>query len=230
LSFNEGGKFPELQLDFLYKNSLTENHNAVGPIQNGLIKKLSYNSSSGYGYQRAMSLARQGQVDEAINELSQFLEKQPGFNPARELLITLLLKQGNIVQAQEEINFGLQKKPVNPKYIQMKAQILVDSGQIKEALNVLQSATPPFEDNLEYYSLIAALYQRQNKFDLAEKLYDRLIHQQANNSIWWMGLGIARESLEKNREAIEAYQKANTDSLSPELKVYVETRIHALQG
>jgi MSHA biogenesis protein MshN len=55
------------------------------------------------------------------------------------------------------------------------------------------------------------------------------LNQQPNNSVWWMGLAIARESLRKNKEAVEAYTKAsNTDNLSSELKVYAENRIHAL--
>jgi len=234
LEMNEAGQPPELKIDLSYKNAGDATlHNlsqddVVEEHQMQSIKKISYDTSMDAEYKQAMYFSNQGQDSEAITQLTKFLVKYPAFIPARKSLATLLLKQGNISKAQQVVNIGLQQQPLYLPYVQLKAQILVDTGNIKQALNLLQMTAPPVEENPEYHAFIAALYQRQNQPTFAEKLYERLVNLQPNNSIWWMGLGIARESLNKNSGALEAYQKANTDNLSPELKVYVETRIHAL--
>jgi tetratricopeptide (TPR) repeat protein len=232
LELNEAGKLSELQMDLSYIDGTLPNPqqgDVVEEQQINPIKKITYDTSIADEYQQAMNFSTQGQNNEAIALLTKFLIKHPEFVPARKSLTTLLLNEGNTSKAQQVINAGLQQQPLFAPYIQLKAQILVNKGKIRQALNLLQLAPPPLEENPEYHAFIAALYQRQNKAMLAEKLYEALLNQQPDNSIWWMGLGIARESLNKNQEALAAYKKANnTNNLSPELKVYVETRIHAL--
>jgi len=52
---------------------------------------------------------------------------------------------------------------------------------------------------------------------------------QPNNAKWWMGLGIALESMGKSTLAKEAYLRAgNSGQLNPELKMYAETRVQNL--
>lgn len=234
LELNEADKLSELQMDLSYKNAIeipAHNflQNDVVEEQMSSVKKISYDTSIDDEYRQAMHFSIQGQNNKAITLLTQFLVKHPAFIPARKSLVTLLLKQNNFFKAEQVINAGLEQQPVYPAYIQLKAQVLVATGKIKQALALLQMTPPSLEENPEYHAFIAALYQRQNKSMLAEKLYEQLLNQQPDNSIWWMGLGIARESLNKNKEALEAYTRANsTNNLSPELKVYVENRIHTL--
>lgn len=232
---NKTDKLPELQIDLAYKNAVDNGGNNLpqGEIleeqQMSTIKKISYDTKIDDEYQQAINLATQGQNNEAIKRLTMFLKKHPASIPARKSLVELLLKQNDVSNAEGVIDVGLQQEPLYPSYVQLKAQILVDKGKLKQALSLLEKAQPPLEENLDYHAFIAALYQRQNKFQLAEKLYERLVNQQPTNSIWWLGLGIARESLNKNKQALDAYTKANsTENLSPELKVYVENRIHEL--
>ena len=237
LEMTEADQHPELKIDFSYNNvvdpvlhniSLGDQGDVVEEHQMQSIKKLSYDTSMDTDYKHAMNFSDQGQNKEAITQLTNLLVKYPAFIPARKSLATLLLKQNNISKAQQVIEVGLQQQPLYLPYIQLKAQILVNKGNIKQALTLLQTTAPPLEENPEYHAFMAALYQRQNQPMLAEKLYERLLNLQPNNSMWWMGLGIARESLNQNSAALEAYQKANTDNLSTELKVYVENRIHTL--
>jgi MSHA biogenesis protein MshN len=157
------------------------------------------------------------------------MAKYPEYATARESLATLLISQGNISQAQQVIRVGLQQRPFYPPYIQLKARILVNEGKVKQALNLLQLEPPPLAENPDYHALIAALYQRQGQPNFAEKLYEQLLVIQPHNPTWWTGLGIALESLGKRTLAINAYTKVKESSnLSPELKIYAETRLRNL--
>lgn len=230
LGINAVGQFYEFQIDFSYKKDMVDIFDNPFSKEHKIltIKKISHDGSINEEYMKAIELAKQGHESKAIVLLSNLLEKSPNFHSARKTLALFLLKQGNITKAKKIINVGLQQKPESPSYIQLEAQVLVAEKKIKEALNLLQSSTPPLEQNPDYYSFIAALYQQDNRPKQAEKLYERLINLRPTNSIWWMGLGIACESSNQNTKALAAYQRANTKQLSPELKVYVETRIHEL--
>lgn len=235
LSLDEKSKHPELLIDFSYK-SATDSTQAK-EVANGVVegqqisavKKISFDSSVEEEYQQALYYEKIGQNDQAVTHLTKFLIKYPEHISARKSLTTLLLKQRQADKALQMIDIGLLQQPLNVDYTQLKAQILVEKGELKKALSVLQIAQPSIEENPEYHAFMAALYQRQNKFMLAEKMYERLVAIRPHNAIWWMGLGIARESLNKNNEALLAYTKANKDNdLSPDLKIYIENRIHAL--
>lgn len=233
LALNDKTELPELQIDLLYKNDSASDILQPGDMleekQISTIKKISYDTSIEDAYQRAIEFEKIGQDNTAITQLTKFLIEHPNYIAARKSLLSLLLKHRDLTKALQVVNEGLLHQPQYIPYIELKAQILVEKGDIKDALNLLQTTPPPIEVNPEYHAFIAALYQRQNKFNLAEKMYEQLLTIQPNNSIWWMGLGIAREGLNKNDSALLAYTKANgSGDLNPELKVYIENRIHAL--
>lgn len=206
LGMRDTAKFSELQIDFM--QNFSEEQQQIMPI-----KRVSYDSTINDEYQKVTNLI----------DLSKFLIKYPDHVPARKSLAVLLMKKGNLTKALDVVNIGLVQQPLYLPYLQLKAEILMDQGKMSQALEVLQAYSPPFDENPEYYSFIAALLERQHKFSDAINLYERLLNLQPNNSIWWVGLGIAFESLGKKPEALAAFQKVNKDSLSTELKAYVES-------
>jgi tetratricopeptide (TPR) repeat protein len=235
LELNQASKFPELQVDLLADPILAmqdegaTNKNSVVEEKSSSIIRLRTDLTMSEKYQEALNLSSQGRTDEAINILTELMAKYPEYATARESLATLLISQGNISQAQQVIRVGLQQRPFYPPYIQLKARILVNEGKVKQALNLLQLEPPPLAENPDYHALIAALYQRQGQPNFAEKLYEQLLVIQPHNPTWWTGLGIALESLGKRTLAINAYTKVKESSnLSPELKIYAETRLRNL--
>lgn len=201
----------------------------IGDDQSTSVKKMSRETIITAEYQQALRLIEQGQTQEAMILLEDFLQRNPKYMPARKSYTTLLLEEGKLTEAQQIIDVGLQQLPSYPPYVQLKAQILVNLGKLNQALDLLLKSPPNVDKNPDYHAFIAALYQRTDKFALAEKVYENLLKIQPENSIWWMGLGIARDSLKKSKSALYAYLKANSsENLTPELKIYVENRIHML--
>lgn len=233
VNLNEENNLTDLQINLYQKdndktNTFSQNE-LIDENQKTPVKKFSYDATMADEYQEAMNLSKQGFEHEAITKLSTMLIKYPEFSLARKTLASLLLKEGNILEAELAINAGLKYEPQYPAFVQLKAQILVEKGDIVTALNLLEKDPPPIEENPDYHALIAAIYMRQNKHNLAEKLYERLVSLQPENAIWWMGLGIAEENLNKNKNALSAYSRANeNNNLNPELKVFVEKRIDSL--
>lgn len=229
-------KFSELEIDFSYKDSINLHTSEVVEEKVVLklptdfsIKKVNYDTSVDNEYKQAINYASLGQDAEAIKLLTEILDKDPAFMLARKMLASLLVVQGDTDKAQEVILTGLQQKPFYPDLILLKAQILVDQDELKEALALLQLSPPPINKNPEYHAFIAALYQRLNEPNLAENVYEKLVKVHPNNSTWWMGLGIARESLNKNKDALSAYKIAmNKENINPELRDHLQTRIHNL--
>ncbi len=125
------------------------------------------------------------------------------------------------------------KKPTEEKnsilYHQAEAQakVLVTQGKIAEALRVLQRTSPPLNQYPDYHAFIAALYQKIGLSAIAAELYKQLLHVNPHKGAWWLGLAIAYETLGKQNEAEIAYTRAEkTNDLNPELRAYIESRIH----
>ncbi len=236
LELNDAGKLPELQLDLLSTN--VPDSPQVNPLSNknfsslptDAIIKLRTDISVSDQYQKALQLATEGKAHDAIKMLTSILSQDPDYAAVRESLASLLITQGNTVQAEQILKTGLKQRPYFPPFVVLKARMLVDEGEINQALTLLQLAPPMLTTNPDYHAFIAALYQRQGKSQFAEKLYEQLLAVQPNNAKWWMGLGIALESMGKSTLAMEAYVKAgNSDQLTPELKIYAESRVQNLQ-
>jgi len=230
------GKYPELQMDFIGNNDRispsvsTQQNTNVTPQETGTIRKFLVNMSAEEEYQQALQYSAQGLTHKAIAVLTQVVTKFPDYDLARESLTKMLLEQGKITEAKNIIQPGLKKKPFYYPYAELKARILVSEGQVDEAVNVLQNSAPSITQAPEFHAFIAALYQRQGKSLLAANVYEQLLPLQPNNAMWWLGLGIAYEDLGRHSEAVQAYARAEQgDALNPELKAYIQSRMHSLQ-
>jgi MSHA biogenesis protein MshN len=221
LAMNKNEKFPELQMDLIYKNAPLPN---IAEPQAEPEKKLVIDLANNDLYQQAAALVKEGRKLEAIRSLRQVLTVSPNFTSARELLGMLLIEQAKWKEARDVIEQGLQQKPSYLPYVQMKAHVLVSEGKVAEALNLLRSFTPALTVYPDYYAFIAALYQRLGQFAFSEKMYEELVKVEPNNGLYWAGLGISLNKLGQHAEAIDAFAKAEQlGNLNPELKHYVES-------
>jgi MSHA biogenesis protein MshN len=236
LQLNNEGKLPELQVNLstsegFYSSSaeVSLQDAAVMKEQTGSIKKIMLDMSLGEKYQEAINIAAQGNVKKSIQLLTEMTTTHPDFFQGRLSLASLLFEQGNTLRAQQLLEVGLQQRPLDPSYIELKARILISQGKSDSALKLLETVSPPLETHSDYHALVAALYQRLGQPQLAAQLYEQLLTLQPDNAVWWMGLGIALENSGKQSQALMAYSKAdNSGSLNPELKIYIENRMHNL--
>lgn len=110
--------------------------------------------------------------------------------------------------------------------VELKAKSLVNQGKVSQALDLLQSVSPPIEQYPDYHAFIAALYQRQGLPAMAAELYKRLLVLNPDKGAWWVGLGIALESLGHMQQAQNAYIHAeNAGNLNPELRAYIQSKM-----
>ena len=237
LELNQAGKLPELQLDILKNNAseLPPATESVAAQEKPLatehkfasVKKIVCDTSEQEQYEKALSYSAIGQNYNAIILLTNLVKQYPLFTPARQSLVGLLLQRGDRVQADQVLQDGLRRQSDFVPFVQLKARMLVDQKKIKEALELLEQTSPPITANPDYYAFIAALYQQQGNGELAANLYEQLLRQQPTKAVWWMGLGIALDTAGKHDEAAEAFSRAaSNNGLSPELKAYVESRMH----
>jgi len=78
--------------------------------------------------------------------------------------------------------------------------------------------------------LLAATYQRVKNHKKAIAIYLQLVKEKSSVGIWWLGLAISLEKSGKNKEALEAYQRAQkTGSLKAGLVKFTNNRVSALK-
>jgi MSHA biogenesis protein MshN len=182
-------------------------------------------------YQAALTAIQNNQLPDAEQQLNALIKAFPTYTQGREALADLLIQQNNLAQASQLLQDGLQLQPNEPQFIQLQAQISLMQGNVYAALKKIQSIKPDITQYSAYYAFEAALYQRVGYSLKAAELYGRLVEMYPNNSVWWMGLGVALEGAGKKSAALEAYQNANTHKdLSFDLQNYVNSRISALGG
>ncbi len=194
-----------------------------------ILQPLSSQQFADATWQHAVDLIQQNQVPEAISTLRDLIQQAPNYLVARTTLITLLVQQHQVDEAEQVASDGLQLQPQSATLAKLAAQVLMLQSKPIQALAVLQAARPPLAMDPDYYALMAAIYQRVGRPLQAAKLYDQLVQQYPNNGILWVGFATSLESLGKAKAAREAYQNADVSGgLSPQLQAYVESRIQVL--
>jgi len=170
-------------------------------------------------------------LDPAVSLKSNVLPKKPIILPINAGDIyqqaVKLWQEQKQTDAELLIKDNLKKFPQEISLILLKARIELDEGKVRSAIQSLEKHSPEIIDHPEYYSLLAALYQRNNQAALSAKLYQQLIAIEPGNAIWWLGLAVSLDSLGKHLTAMHAYQQADqSNGLTPTLKAFVETKIY----
>ena len=181
-------------------------------------------------YDQAMVFLAAGKMQQGLKMLEEIINTQPDFDKAREALVIVLLKQGATVEAENILETGLSISPEYVPFIILKAHNLVNSGNAAGALRLLQSVTPSVKTHIAYYGFVAALYLQQGQYAAAEKIYQRLVFYQPSYGRWWLGLGVAYESLGQDNLALEAYKQANSlGGFSIDAQAYLANHMEQLQ-
>ncbi len=227
ISLDDSKSNPELTISI---ESPEKSTNQVSQTTSGDIKVPALQSLLSQQYQSALQLAENGDFKNAISQLESLLKADQSFNDARTSLVALLIDQGNITYANQILNHGLKIQPGYIPFVELKARLLSLDGQAKQAIALLENYSPEMDKYPEYYSIIAALYERTNKDLLAINIYHQLLNRNSQNSSWWFGLAVSLDKLGKSKDALNAYSTAMSQgNLNPESLAYLNKRIQALQ-
>lgn len=170
-----------------------------------------------------------GDVATGLATLSEVLAQDPAHVEGRRLLATVLLQQGDRDQAASILDAGLQKHPRTWQWAQLRAQVAIAAGDHEGALQVLAAAPPPLAEQRDYHALLAAMQQRTGRHAEAVTTYHAILGHEPGRGVWWMGLGISLQALQRTREAGFAFTRALEDSsLTGDLRSFIQARKAAL--
>jgi MSHA biogenesis protein MshN len=176
---------------------------------------------------RATELVARGQTTEAARLLSNTLSQRPDLSDARATLAALQAEAGDRRQALATLLDGVQFDPTRfaPTAAQLQAELNDPAG----ALLTLDRVAPTARDQ-SYHALAAAIAQRAGRHQMAVAEYGAALRSAPSNAVAWVGLGVSLQALGHDAEALAAYRGAARETLSAELRRFVQLRISALQA
>ena len=181
-------------------------------------------------FRRAVNLVNQGRVAEAMDGFRRALEIDPGHEGARQTLVALLLETKRVDEAAASLQEGLALNAGNTGFAMLLARIMVERNDIPAALIVLQRHAAPANRNPDFHAFAAALYQRLDRHKEAIEQYQTALGLAPSAGVWWLGLGISFQAVERPKEALEAFTRAKSaGNLAPDLLAFVEQRLRQLQ-
>jgi Flp pilus assembly protein TadD len=180
-------------------------------------------------HDQGMAAYRHGDIIQAIDTLYTAVSSDANNHSARVDLVEILLDQGDTAAARKLLINGLERKPDHTHMARLLAEILAVENNNGMALFYLERALPDIRKDPEYHALVAALLQREERHREAILFYRNVLNLNADNGLWWMGLGISLEATGSGQMALSAYRRARQDStLSAGVARYLDSRISQL--
>ena len=178
-------------------------------------------------YRRALAQLQEGRVSEAMAALQQTLQLDPRHQGARETLVRLLLEAQRPDEAARQLQLSLALDPKQPAQAMMLARLQLDKPNGgPAALETLMRSLPYAADNGDYRAFLAGVLQREQRYREAAEHYQLALQAAPDNSVWWMGLGIALQADNHPAQARQAFERAKgLQTLSPQLQAFVERKL-----
>ncbi|GAB3544565.1 tetratricopeptide repeat protein [Noviherbaspirillum agri] len=181
-------------------------------------------------YRKALQAHQQGRSNEAMASLEQALQLDGHHVAARQTLIGLLLENKRQDDAMRLAQEGLKLDSTQPGLAMILARLQVERGELRPAIDTLEQTLPHSADRADYHAFLAALLQRDERHKQAAERYLVALQKAPQNGVWWMGLGISLQAENRTKEAQDAFKRARaSNSLSPELRAFVDARLNQLQ-
>ncbi|MCP3850926.1 MAG: tetratricopeptide repeat protein [Gammaproteobacteria bacterium] len=151
-------------------------------------------------------------------------------------------KQGTL-QAEKKITSVKESLPAKEKIVIQSIvksapkritsdDLVYQAGQLMttdqvSAIELLEKNIKDVKPDIDYYSLLANLQQRQKNYDRAIVLYRKALKLAPYQGELWIGLALAYRATGENEEAIKSFKKAITSAeISPELKQYAIQQVN----
>ena len=179
------------------------------------------------GY-RALASSDSAQAEASLREA---LRLQPGHRAAREALVGVMVEAGRLVEARALLEEGMRKHPDRAQFVRLYARILAEQGEGARAVRTLERHAAELAADPDYYALLGALYQRQQRHSDAAGVYRELVKLRPATGAWWAGLGMALDAQGDRAGGREAFIRAlRAGGLAPALRKHVRTRLTALEN
>ena len=190
-------------------------------------KQITAQQSVDNSYRRALAHLQDGRLDDAMALLQQTLQRDPRHQGARETLVRLLLEAQRPDEAMRQLQQSLALDPKQPAQAMMLARLQLDkNGGGAAALDTLKRSLPFAADHLDYRAFLAGVLQREQRYREAAEQYQLALQAAPDNSVWWMGLGIALQADNQAAPARAAFERAKgLQTLSPQLQAFVERKL-----
>jgi Tfp pilus assembly protein PilF len=177
-------------------------------------------------WQAGVNRLRRGDTTGGKAALRAALRAEPRHIDARVALVNQLIKERRLEEARESLDEGLAVDASEPELAIRWARLAVDKGDTEAAVRVLEEASGRAQDNWEYQTFLAALYQRSGLLTKSASIYEAAVAQYPQRGDWWFGLGLAQDSQGKAQSALVAYKKALRDKkLAPALREFANQRL-----
>lgn len=191
--------------------------------------QLSPKQQAEIAYTKGYSLLQQNKIYSAESKLLLALEHNINHIKAREILVGLYLKTGRKVEARDILQKGIVLLPSYTNFTKLYARLLLDNNETDQAVKILLQHKPTLASDPNYFALLAASYQRQKNHNAAASTYVELLKVKPREGIWWVGMAISLEALNKKQEALNAYEKARqTGTLNTRISNYSSQRLKQL--
>lgn len=194
------------------------------------LKKVSPQQQAENEYRKANLLAQQGQLKEAALGYEAALHLDPDHAMAREALVAVLLEGKRNADAEKALQDGLKQSLKQTHFAMLLARLQVERNALPLALDTLERTLPYADQQADYQAFMAAILQRQNRHKEAITHYQLALQMVPSSGLWFMGLGISLQAVQRQEDARDAYRHAlDTRSLSPELQAFIAQRMKELK-
>lgn len=180
--------------------------------------------------QESLRLIANNQMAEAYANFEQHIGANRYANQSRETYAKLLVNDGELQLAYNLIEQGLQLSPNNPGFKKVKARVLIQNGQLLDAVALLVAKAPPVTEDVEYHEILASAQLATKDFAGAAISYSELVGADQTQGKFWYGYAAAQELLGNVDVARQAYARAvDQASLSTNLRRRSQDRLLALR-
>ncbi|HLQ00933.1 MAG TPA: tetratricopeptide repeat protein [Burkholderiales bacterium] len=181
-------------------------------------------------FRRAVYFINQGRIAEGMDGFRSALRIDPGHEAARQTLVALLLEAKRMDAAAGVLREGLAFNAKNTGFAMLLARIMVERKDVSAALLLLQKHAAPPDRDPDFHAFAAALYQRLERHNEAIEQYQAALRLAPSGAVWWVGLGISYQAVDRPKDALEAFTRAKSaGNLAPELLAFVDQRLRQLQ-
>ena len=181
-------------------------------------------------YRKAATALHQGRYAEAQEGFEAAVNLYPTYHGARQALVGLLVEAKRYGDAERTLQEGLALAPAQIGFAMALARLQVDRGDAALAAATLRKGLEYAQGSPDYVAFLAALLQRQGRHEEAVEQFQAALRLRPGAGVWWLGLGISLQAVNRGADAQDAYRRARSaNNLSPELAAFAEQRLKQLQ-